>query len=180
MAYTPPNFNLTCDIWIAGNNPDEDPADFEGVACQLYLYSRGVWPIHPCELELYVPPIYLRFPVSVEAQWRAGQVFEVPVASGDYYRAKFKETMHSGFPNEYFVAVCVQCNGAGLPLLRDIENAVPCEAPDSIDGEGEEEMEFGVFAEGEGEVTSPPSDIEGGGSENMQFVAAVNGQGTIT
>lgn len=129
MSYTVPNFNLLADVWDSGHNPAANDPDEENVPCQFYLYSRGTFDVQPCELELYTPPIWLRFPKNQEAIVNASQVFEVPAESGRYYRARFKERMHQGFPNEYLIVVVVQCNDEGVPLVRDIENAEPCESP---------------------------------------------------
>jgi len=138
VAYTTPNFNLVCDVWIAGNNPGLGAADYTGVACQKYLYSRLSLDVHPCELELYVPPVQIRMPVEALIAWVEGQIFECPQGSENYYRAKFKEQLHEGFTNEYLVAYTVQCNTDGAPLLRNIEFAEPCEMPvEDIVGTGE-------------------------------------------
>lgn len=162
MAYTVPQFNLLCDIWNAGHVPSVDDPDAENVPCQFYLYSRGTFDVQPCELELYTPPIWIRLPVAETANFTSGQVFECPAESGRYYRARFKERMHQGFTNEYLVVVVVQCNSHGVPHIRDIENAEPCEDT-TPEGEGEFSPSVGITYEGEGEVTSGPSDIEGEG-----------------
>jgi len=156
MAYTVPQMNLLCDVWNAGHVPDVDDPDSENVPCQLYLYSRGTFPVQPCELELYCPPIFLRLPIAENAVWVNGQVFEVPSESGNYYRARFKETMHRGFPNEYKVAFIVQCNGLGVPLIRDIEFAEPCN-DDPEEGSGSVGLTYEITPTGEGEL------IAGGG-----------------
>jgi len=151
MAYTLPQFNLTCDVWNAGKNPANDDAVEESVPCQFYLYSRGVWPVQPCELELYQCPIYLRFPIDVAAIVALGQVFECPTGTGRYFRARFKEVMHYGFPNSYLVAIVVQCNENGSPMLHDIENAVPCDPapPGDLTGSGEGSINSELIGLGE-------------------------------
>jgi len=129
MAYTVPNFNLLADVWNAGHTPADDPPDEENVPCQFYLYSRGTFDVDPCELELYTPPIWLRFQSVDAGIVSLGQVFEVEPETGRYYRARFKEIMHYGFPNQYLIVVVVQCTSDGIPLLRDIEGAEPCTEP---------------------------------------------------
>jgi len=153
MAYTVPDFNLLMDVWNAGKIPAADLPDSENVPVQFYLYSRGSFDIQPCELELYTPPIWLRLPVAENAVWIAGQVFECPAESGRYYRARFKEIMHQGFPNQYLVTVVVQCNEFGIPLIRDIEFAVPCaDPPEELTGEGGGEAEISSAVVGGGVV----------------------------
>jgi hypothetical protein len=140
MAYSLPQFNLLCRVWNSGNNPALGAHDVEDQPCQFYLYSRGVFDVQPCDLELYQPPIYLRFPVEAAVVVSEGQVFEVPKESGRYFRARFKEVMHYGFPNEYLIAIVVQCNAEGVPFLHDIENAEPCvpsePGPNAASGSG--------------------------------------------
>lgn len=129
MAYTVPNFNVFADVWSTGHVPSEDDPDFENLTVQFYIYSRVSFDVQPCELELYQPPIQIRIPVAAPIPWAAGQVFEVPAESGRYYRARFKERVHIGFPNEYLVVVVSQCGADGIPVLRDIEGAEPCGGP---------------------------------------------------
>jgi len=129
MAYTVPNFNVFADVWSTGHVPADDDPDFENLTVQLYIYSRVSFDVQPCELELYQPPIQIRIPRQAPIPWVNGQVFEVPAESGRYYRARFKERVHIGFPNEYLVVVVVQCGSDGIPVLRDIEGAEPCGGP---------------------------------------------------
>jgi len=148
MAYTVPVFNLFADVWFDGHTPAVDDPDVENLAVQKYLYARGVWDIQPCEMEVYVPPIYLRIPFTESATWQSSQIFECPAESGKYYRARFKEVFHEGFPNQYLAAIVVQCNAEGLPLIRDIEGAEPCSP---FDGELDAELlaEFDSMVSGE-------------------------------
>jgi len=156
MAYTLPQFNVLCDIWDAGNVPVDDDPDYENVTVQFYVYSRVSFDVQPCELELYQPPIQIRMPVAVVAIWETGQVFEVPAESGRYYRARFKEKLHLGFPNEYLVAYVVQCDDRGVALARDIEDAVACDFFDEIEGEGSPEMLADMsVGDGGANVTAP-------------------------
>jgi len=167
MAYTTPVFNLLANVWNAGNVPADGPPDWSGVACQFYIYSRNSTSIQPCELELYTPVIQIRLPIAASGPWVDGQVFEVEAGSGRYYRARFKDRVHYGFPNEYLVAYVVQCNDEGLPLLRDIENAEPCGEPPTPEGEGEAAITITLEADGEGEVTSGPPDFVGEGEPSL-------------
>lgn len=130
MAYTLPQFNVPVDVWSAGHVPSEDDPDFENVASQFYVYSRVSFDVQPCELELYHPALQVRMPLAALLAWREGQVFEIPAESGRYYRARWKDRVHLGFPNEYLVAFIVQCRADGLAMARDIEGAVPCGEPE--------------------------------------------------
>jgi len=176
MAYTVPVFNVPIDVWDAGHVPDDDVPDFENVTVQFYVYSRVSFDVQPCELELYNPPIQIRFPVSTLAIWVSGQVFEVPAESGRYYRARFKEKLHLGFPNEYLVAYVVQCNGAGVPLIRDIENAEPC--GESAEGASASAVSIELTLAGEGEIILP-ADIEGVGSIDVYIEGVIDGNGDL-
>jgi len=178
MAYTVPVFNVPVDVWDAGHVPDDDAPDFEGVTCQFYIYSRGSFDVQPCELELYTPPLQIRMPASTSAIWISGQVFEVPAESGRYYRARFKDRLHLGFPNEYLVVWVVQCNGAGVPLIRDIENAEPCGVSPPPEGEGEMSLSLTLSLDGAGTVTS--GDAVGEGDVFMFFTLFPDGEGTVS
>jgi len=180
MAYTTPVFNLTADVWNDGNTPDDGPADWTGVACQFYIYSRHSTPIQPCELELYTPVIQVRLPIAAAGPWVAGQIFEVVGASGRFYRARFKERVHYGFVNEYLVVIVVQCNSAGVPLIRDIENAEPCGEPMPDDGEGIAEVTVTPLAAGEGTVGAPPAPPEGEATATVFPTPIGIGEGTVS
>lgn len=179
MPYTVPNFNLTCDVWNAGNIPSSGPADFTGVACQFYIYSRHSTDVQPCELELYTPVVQIRMPVAAGGPWVSGQVFEVESGSGRYYRARWKDRVHYGFPNEYLVAIVVQCNEDGVPLIRDIEGAVPCVGSSAHDGEADELWDIAITCTGEGTVVGGGGgDAEGMALLEMEFNLDVVGTGT--
>jgi len=149
MAYTLPVFNVPVDMWDSGHTPAGDDPDFENVTCQFYVYSRVSFDVQPCDLELYNPPIQIRMPLSTIAIWESSQVYEVPAESGRYYRARFKERLHLGFVNEYLVVYVVQCNSSGIPLIRDIEGAEPCEPPPTLEGIMESTMSADI-ADGDG------------------------------
>jgi len=177
MAYTVPQFNLLMDVWFSGHVPSVDLPDAENVPVQFYLYSRGTFDVQPCELELYTPPIWLRLPTSETANFVSGQVFECPAESGRYYRARFKERMHQGFPNEYLIVVVVQCNSAGVPLIRDIENAEPCGSEAGATGEGANIASVLSVIEGTGEAIDGGSVFEGEGAETVNVEVEVEGTG---
>jgi hypothetical protein len=148
MAFTLPVFNLTANVWNTGNVPSGSSPDFTGVACQFYIYSRVSVDVQPCELELYTPLIQIRLPIAAATPWVNGQVFEVVGGSGRFYRARFKDRLHYGFPNEYLVAYVVQCDEDGRPLIRDIEGAVPCDVVSGRVGAGTPEVSAAIVVEG--------------------------------
>jgi len=179
MAYTTPVFNVPVDVWDAGNVPSDVPPDFENVTCQFYVYSRVSFDVNPCELELYTPAIQVRMPLSTIAIWESSQVYEVPAESGRYYRARFKERVHLGFPNEYLVVYVVQCNDAGVPLIRDIEGAAPCSGSSAEEGTADELWDVSLTVEAEGTVTSGGGgDAEGSASGEWGPVLNVDAEGT--
>jgi len=180
MAYTVPEFNLTCDVWSDGHLPSEGDPDYTGVACQFYWYSRGPFPVDPCNLELYCPPLWVRMPIAAGVPWQHGQVFECPSGSGLYYRARFKDVMHRGFINEYLVAIVVQCGDDGRPVLRFIEDAVPCgdTPPGDHVGEGIGEMSGLYIGTGEAEVIHAPIEHDGDGVGDPH--ASYSGEGSAT
>jgi len=178
MSYTVPVFNLFTDVWFDGKTPATDAPDVENLPTQKYLYSRGVWDIQPCEMEVYTPPIMIRIPFTDFNTWESSQVFECPAESGRYYRARFKEIMHEGFSNQYLVAVVVQCTNGGIPLIRDIENAEPCAEIPPTEGEGEASITIAPLFEGEGFVGDIP--ISGEGGIALSISPDFEGDGTVT
>lgn len=172
MAYTVPNFNVFADVWSTGHVPADDDPDFENLTVQFYIYSRVSFDVQPCELELYQPPIQIRIPVVAPIPWSQGQVFEVPPESGRYYRARFKERVHIGFPNEYLVVVVVQCGADGVPILRDIEGAEPCGGPGPTDhvAEGNGDID-GALTGGGGAEKNPT-----GGSHDVIGEGSIDGE----
>lgn len=179
MAYTVPIFNLLGDVWYAGKVPSADAPDVENIELQKYIYSRAVYDVQPCEVEQFTPPIFLRMSIDDSEAWELGQVFEVPAESGMYYRARFKEIMHQGFPNQYRVVVVVQCNDEGIPLIRNIEGAEPCESEEGVDAQGENVLGINVSPEGECTITPAGPDIEAASLEDMDLNLQPLGFSTI-
>lgn len=104
MAYTLPVFNLECNLWRPPT-PTTDPPDAVH-DCQLYIPSRGMLDITPGDDDLWVPPVYVRFPKGTDVQ--QDDVLEVDDGDGWFYRVRWTERMHRGFSNEYFVALVEQ------------------------------------------------------------------------
>jgi len=178
MAYTTPVFNVPVDVWVTGSLPDDDVPDFEGVTCQFYIYSRGSFDVQPCELELYTPPIQLRMPLDTLLIWATGQIFEVPAESGRYYRARFKDRLHLGFPNEYLVVWLIQCNGAGLAIIRDVEGSIPCDPVPSVGGVGDDEVIIDIDGEGAGTLGGGGGSHEGSGEWVFHITGTADGEGS--
>lgn len=119
-----PNFNLIADAWYAPNTPAIAGPDLILVACQLYLQSKGMLDIQPGQPHYWVPPIYLRLdpagaPYSVLA-WIVGipdPITTLPL----YFRVRYKEWMHAGFPNQYPAWIVEQCDADGVAILRDVQ-----------------------------------------------------------
>lgn len=125
MAFTPPVFNLLADVWFCGNVPADGDPDFENQACQLYLPSRVVWGMDRSTHNYFVSGIQIRLPFESLVNWASANVIEVPAESGRYFLAQFKEVQHQGFPNQYLLIVCLQCDEDGEPIFRDVCISLP-------------------------------------------------------
>lgn len=124
-TYTVPDFNLLADLWFGTATPGADAPDVEDQECQLYIPSRGLLDIEPGTQLFWVPPIYLRMPIANLINWTSLTVVEVVPGSQRYYRARWKEIMHEGFPNEYLMCIVEQCDEDGVPILRDVQPYPP-------------------------------------------------------
>jgi len=122
MAFTTPIFNLVMDVWNNPNTPSGGLPDFTGVPVQLYVGSKGIFDVQPASQDDWVPPVYLRVPTANYGDVKAGWIFFVNDAhGGGYYKARWKEFMHKGFPNEYYIIVVEQCDNAGtVPFFRNV------------------------------------------------------------
>jgi hypothetical protein len=122
---TLPNFNLSASAWNNPKKPSTDPADVIGKDVQLYVPSRGVLDILPGGPLNWVPPIYLRIASTGPALTPAVWIWEVITGSAQYYRVRWKQVIHQGFPNEYVAHLVEQCDSAGIAILRDVPGAGP-------------------------------------------------------
>lgn len=104
ITFVLPVFNLSANIWRAAT-PTTDPPDVVSVA-QLYFNTRGLFDITPTVDTEWEPPIYLRVPAGTDIRHND----QVEVADGDgwFYRVRWFDRVHRGFPNEYLVAVLEQ------------------------------------------------------------------------
>lgn len=118
-----PNFNTLADLWYSPHTPATTAPDLILVPCQLYMVSRGMLDIQPGFPLDWTPPIYLRLdPASAPYNvltWIIGLNDTVSVRSL-YFRVRFKEWMHFGFPNQYPSWVVEQCDSSGVAILRDV------------------------------------------------------------
>lgn len=125
--YTLPTFNLVADAWVAPNAPNLDVADIPNVPVQKYISSRAAFDIQPMELLAWVPPVYLRIDPAFGGLHADVWVWEVPQGSGVYYRARWKDLIHEGFPNEYEMHLLCQCDGDGAELSHNVVQNPPPE-----------------------------------------------------
>lgn len=120
-SYTPPVFNLICDVWIDGAYPAVSAfPDYTSVPCQKYIPSRIFLDVTPGQWDLWVPPVVVRVPGSApgvgDAPITNWGVIECPSGSTHFYRVRWCERMHEGFPNEYVILVCEQVQADLTPL----------------------------------------------------------------
>lgn len=122
-VYTPPSFNLLCDIWLVPNAPaNTATADIEEYPCQKYLLSRK-GPVLPCrDWQDWMVHVLIRFPresglvFNFAGPWPSWDItyFECPTGSGQYYRVYQYDIQHEGFVNEYCEAICFPTVFAGV------------------------------------------------------------------
>jgi len=125
MAISLPIFNCFGNVWSLGNVPSSGPPDFANVACQFYVPSRGLFDVEPGELELWVPPVYVRTPVAAFVAWEAAGFWEIPPGTGRFFSVRWKEIVHMNFPNEYHTTIVEQCDEDGNPIQRDCNPPTP-------------------------------------------------------
>lgn len=108
VNYTLPQFNLLGDQWWVPNKPSLGPADALSIPVQLYVNSR--------DFNAFFEPI-LRFPVAAPAQLVVNDVFEIPQASGKYYKVARALVVHQGLVNEYWACIAVPCDAAATTII---------------------------------------------------------------
>ena len=102
-VYTPPIFNLACDIWLETSDPLTDPADIVDSPVQWYSLSR---PDSPRDAS--GSTAVEQFPLSVlrlpAGNWPNNIAYvRISFAGLDYWFFCFaSKPMHLGFPNQYF------------------------------------------------------------------------------
>jgi len=111
--YTLPIFNRACDVWVFPHTPLADPPDIVDYHCQVYFASRQALDVEPSLPNLWVPPVFLRFTSAEGAVISPGDIVGVDPGKGDFYKARWVQITHSGFPNEYYSVLVEQCDAAG-------------------------------------------------------------------
>lgn len=113
MAFVPPTFNLTCDIFQPAQPPPAGPPLYVLVPCQKYTWSH--W--HPNS----VTQVQFRFPLAAFAALNliafaaVPWVIECPAASGHFFEIVSVGIQHEGLPNSYWIADTFELNPAVLP-----------------------------------------------------------------
>lgn len=113
MAYSLPDFNLLCNRWASPHTPAADPPDDVGLSCQVYFSSRSYLDIQPGQPDLWVPPIFLRLSVAEGLGSAVGDIYGVDPGRADYYKVRWVQKTHAGFPNEYVSILVEQCDDVG-------------------------------------------------------------------
>jgi hypothetical protein len=147
MPFTLPQFNLLADVWYCGRVPDDGDPDAENITVQLYLNPRGPFGMNDqfTEFTTLFPPMFVRMPLSAVSEWEQSNIWEIPAESGRYYLVVFKERMHQGFPNEYLLAQCVQCDAEGQAARRNVCAPVN---PNQNDGGGTGNLQWQLIGDG--------------------------------
>jgi hypothetical protein len=115
MAFTLPTFNLSANVWVNANLPNASPPDVMGVMVQLYINTRGLLDVTPNAWDTWVPPVWVR--IAIAGFDDTYNIFEVPGGSAKYYRVRWRDVIHKGFPNEYGAYLCEQVINDGTPVL---------------------------------------------------------------
>lgn len=116
---TKPVFNVTANAWLTPNVPGGSPPDYT-LSVQIYIASRGLIDCQPGTPLFWVPPVYVRFDDAGSPLGPGVWIWEIPSLSGRFYRVRWKEVVHLGFPNEYKIHVVEQCDTGGTAILRDV------------------------------------------------------------
>ena len=115
-TFTPPNFNVSADVWLPPLVPATSPPSFTAVACQPYVYSRAPQlMLHPGSGR-WLPCIIIRLPFAFATALPPDSIFRIPTAAAfptDYYKVQYVLRLHTGFTNQYYSLVSLQCNDNG-------------------------------------------------------------------
>lgn len=118
MPFNLPTFNLSANVWTGTNLPSGGPFDVGGVACQLYVNTRGLLDITPAAWDTWVPPVWIRVPIAdFDVSY---SIWEIPAGTTRYYRVRWRQRVHEGFPNEYGAYLAEQCLDDGTPVLPEL------------------------------------------------------------
>lgn len=165
MAFTPPQFNVACDVWYFGRTPNGGTPDVDDQPCQFYFTPRGHLSVGGELWQSIIPTCYLRLPFADQVVWHNLSIVEVPPSSGRYYAAVFKDRMHLGFPNQYLFALVVQCDANGINSFHDFPG-IP--APGiAVNGAGGVNIQLGAAG-----TTIEPVTADGGAGVFVALGAA--------
>lgn len=119
MPFYLPNFNLVAMGWAIGITPNTGAPEWDEWPCQLYVQPRQPGRGHEFQGEPQQPiTTIMRMPTANFDAYAGTDIWEIPAHSGNYYKVFYKETMHLGFPNEYYALFVTQCDGDGTPVAR--------------------------------------------------------------
>lgn len=112
MAFNPPTFNLTCNVWHGTSlHPGVLPADITGLACALQHAKKNAYDMSLAELEglpLWTMLTYLLVPAGSDIRDQStatgSDVIECPAGSGRFYMTTNVDDVAKGYPNEYRIA----------------------------------------------------------------------------
>lgn len=123
-VYTPPTFNLVCDLWIDGGTAASTTPDYANLPCALYFrqgYPPGsMYYSNPSGaatgFALRLPIDSPGFPSKSFSSW-SPQMFFAVMDQGrldpSYYVKDFADIAHRGFPNEYIWVLVQQVHDDG-------------------------------------------------------------------
>jgi hypothetical protein len=112
MGFTLPNFNLLFDMWVDPDVPSAVPPTFSDIPCQVYVHAKADIDQINAGGNDWVPPIYLRVPLS-RPRPQVRDVVQVKYLALDYYVVTWTQNIHMGFPNEYVMVLIKHCTSGG-------------------------------------------------------------------
>ena len=126
MPFTLPDFNCVLDSWRETAAPFVFVRVLVGQPSQLYVNSRVTWFLYPsATADDNTPFSYVRVPKGVDV--REGDVLELESGTNHWYFVWETERVHLNFPNEYYVAYCVQIDPEDAPagpLLTELNEHI--------------------------------------------------------
>jgi hypothetical protein len=118
MAFGPPRFNLSCNLWrrpnVVTNPPDFNFNANLSMGKRVFWQNLGSAAGVQATSELLCPKL-----TDIRAANAANQFLdavEVPAGSGRFYAVTFVEDVGKGFLNEYRLALIVQLRNAIVTL----------------------------------------------------------------
>lgn len=114
MAFHPPDFNLTCDIYTVVSTSVKTLR--LSSPCNLAMGRRINWPwsasASPGSFQGYTPGLLLPALTDIRDQFCdpgiSGDIVEVPQGSGRWYMCQGVDDVGKGFPNEYRMATLLK------------------------------------------------------------------------